>query len=133
MDDLIKLCDELEKCKQKRSCYANEIICTKAKLECYIDGDENKILKLKAQIKKYDSYSHDDTGFISMIISGATLCLTVFGGLKAEKAEYAILGLLYLIIIVILLMVLSWGKNKYGYRNKWIRNIQVVLEDLSKE
>ena len=54
MDDLIKLCDKLENCSKKEICYKNEIVCTKAVLQSYINGDENKRLKLKAQIKQYD-------------------------------------------------------------------------------
>ena len=32
MDDIIKLCDELESCKRKNICYKNEIICIHKKL-----------------------------------------------------------------------------------------------------
>lgn len=133
MDDLTKLCDELEKCKKKRSCYANEIVCTKAKLKCYIDGDVNKILKLKAQIKIRDNYTQGDIGVISLIVSVITLCLSIFseisGGTSIEYILYSLYGLIALLIITLISL---WGKKKYGYRDKWKRYIEVVLQDIDK-
>ena len=50
----MKLCDKLENCSKNEICYKNKIVCTKAVLQSYINGDENKRLKLKAQIKQYE-------------------------------------------------------------------------------
>ena len=54
MDDLIKLCDKLENCSKNEICNKNEIVCTKAVLQSYINGDENKRLKLKVQIEQHE-------------------------------------------------------------------------------
>ena len=44
MDDIIKLCDELESCKRKNICYKNEIVCTRALVNRYIDCFSNVAL-----------------------------------------------------------------------------------------
>lgn len=49
-EDIIILCDELENCKKKSICDFNEIICAKKALREYINGDKNRILKLKVQL-----------------------------------------------------------------------------------
>ena len=43
----MKLCDKLENCSKNEICNKNEIVCTKAVLQSYINGDENKRLKLQ--------------------------------------------------------------------------------------
>ena len=36
------------------------------------------------------------------------------------------------IIMLIINIIELWGKNKWGYRNKWIYYIEVVLEDMER-
>lgn len=135
MDDLIKLCDELEDCKQKKLCYANEIVCARAKLEHYIDGDKNKALKLKAQIDSYDSAPNDPLGTVAFFMSVATLFLTICSVLE-DKENYPtklIIVFWVLIMLIVVAKIIVWKINKYGHRRKWIRYISVVLEDMCKE
>ena len=54
MDDLEKICDKLENCSKEENCNKNEIVCTKAILQSYIEGDDNKRLKLKALMKQHE-------------------------------------------------------------------------------
>lgn len=134
MDDLIKLCDELEDCRKKRTCYVNEIVCAKSKLKCYIDGDTNKILKLKAQIKIHNSYGQGDIGILSLIVSVLTLCVTILSGIwDSRTIEYAIYCECVLVGLLIVTLILRWGNKKYGYRSKWKRYIEVALEDIDNE
>lgn len=133
MDDLIKLCDELEKCKKSRSCYSNEIVCAKSKVKCYIDGDFNKLLKLKAQIKIHNN-TNGGLETISLMVAIVTLCLTVLKSVSGEKSEeYVLYGIMGLMIILILCISSSHFQKKYGYRDKWKLYIEVVLEDMEKE
>lgn len=133
MDDLIKLCDELEKCKKSKSCYSNEIGCAKSKVKCYIDGDFDKLLKLKAQIKIHsDIYDEQET--ISLMVAILTFSLTVLKSVSGEKSDgYVLYGIMGLMIILILCILFSHFQKKYGYRDKWKRYIEVVLEDIEKE
>ena len=106
MDDIIKLCDELESCKRKNICYKNEIVCTRALVNRYIDGDDSKRLKLKAQIRQHGRGLEQGTlSTISQSVSVMSLLVTV---------------------------VSRWSINKFGYRDKWKQYIQVVLEDMEK-
>ncbi|MCI6064844.1 hypothetical protein MR818_05645 [bacterium] len=68
MNDLMKLCDKLENCSKKEICYKNEIVCTKAVLQSYINGDENKRLKLKAQIKQYEKGIYESMAEILSLV-----------------------------------------------------------------
>lgn len=131
MNDLTKLCDELETCRKKNVCCANEIVCAKSKLKYYIDGDTNKILKLKAQIKIRNSYDQGDLGTISLVISAITLCVTILNGISnGITIEYAIYCIGVLVLLLIIVLISIWGNKKYGYRNKWQRYIEVALEDM---
>lgn len=134
MDDLTKLCDELENCKKNKLCYANEVVCTKSKLKIYIGEDTNKILKLKAQIKIHNSHTQGDISIISLLVSLMTLCVTIIAGLSdsttIEYIIYCIFGLMGLLVIII---IFNCKNKKYGYRNKWRRYIEAVLEDMDNE
>lgn len=134
MDDLTKLCDELENCSKKKLCYANEVVCTKSMLKTYIGEDTNKILKLKAQIKIHNSYTQGDMGIISLPISLITLCVTIICGLSdSATIEYIIYCSSALIGLLVIILFFTWENKKHGYRNKWKRYIEVVLEDMDKE
>ena len=146
-NELIKLCDELEECRKKRSCYVNEIVCSRAKLTKYIDGDTDKALKLKAQIRQFDSPPSELDSF-SLFVSIAALCLpfagTLFSGsfgdavlsVSPNNASYITFllfypcyGLFVLIAVGVNLVIQKCQYNKKKNKEKWVRSIDVVLED----
>lgn len=146
MDDLIKLCDELENCKNKKFCYNNEIVCTKAMVQRYIDNDRNKMLGLKAQIKLHErSIEEKAVETISLIVTVAALLvatMSLWVSIEADildsyqKYEQGMLlmGVVELALLIIMVVALIYyrGIGKYSYRNKWKKYIQVVLEDMEK-
>ena len=132
MDDLIKLCDKLENCSKKEICYKNEIVCTKAVLQSYINGDENKRLKLKAQIKQYEKGIYESmTETLSLVIAEVALVISCFSFTESVEAFVAAEALFS--IVFIFALIAKWAINKFGYRDKWKKYIEVVLEDMEKE
>ena len=146
-NELIKLCDELEECRKKRSCYVNEIVCSRAKLTKYIDGDADKALKLKAQIRQFDSPPSELDSF-SLFVSIAALCLSFAAKLLPNPFQdtvlnipqgnifyilfwyfYVCYGVFVLIAVGVNLVIQKYQYNKKKNKEKWVRSIDVVLED----
>lgn len=135
MDDLIKICDELEQCKEKRSCYCDEIACTRSKVKSYIGEDDNKRLKLKAQLKQHDKdTSQSAIAGISLIVSVVTLIVTVISAVCKSATVSAKIYMCWMLMIIVLVSgIYAWSEKKYGYRGKWKKYIQVVLEDMENQ
>ena len=110
MNDLMKLCDKLENCSKNEICYKNKIVCTKAVLQSYINGDALAI------------------SCISLIVSATN---TESGNNK--PVEVLVIVLIILSIVLVLALIAKWGINKFSYRDKWKKYIEVVLEDMEKE
>ena len=134
MDDIIKLCDELESCKRKNICYKNEIVCTRALVNRYIDGDDSKRSKLKAQIRQHGRGLEQGTlSTISQSVSVMSLLVTVVsGGLGVEQTMSMLFAFGTLVALLIISIIGWWSINKFGHRDKWKQYIQVVLEDMEK-
>lgn len=109
MNDLMKLCDKLENCSKNEICYKNKIVCTKAVLQSYINGDALAI------------------SCISLIVSATN---TESGN---KPVEVLVIVLIILSIVLVLALIAKWGINKFGYRDKWKKYIEVVLDDVEKE
>lgn len=140
VDDLIKLCDKLENCSKNEICYKNEIVCTKAVLQSYINGDENKRLKLKAQIKQYEKGIYESmTETLSQAIAVAALatsCISLIVSVTNKDiiaVDISVFVLILLSIVLMVVLIAKWGINKFSYRDKWKKYIEVVLEDMEKE
>lgn len=140
VDDLIKLCDKLENCSKNEICYKNKIVCTKAVLQSYINGDENKRLKLKAQIKQYEKGIYESmTETLSQAVAVAALatsCISLIVSVTNKDiiaVDISVFGLILLSIVLMVVLIAKWGINKFGYRDKWKKYIEVVLEDMEKE
>lgn len=140
MDDLIKLCDKLENCSKNEICYKNKIVCTKAVLQSYINGDENKRLKLKAQIKQYEKGIYESmTETLSQAVAVAALatsCISLIVSVTNKEiiaVDISVFVLILLSIVLMVVLIAKWGINKFGYRDKWKKYIEVVLDDMEKE
>lgn len=140
MDDLIKLCDKLENCSKNEICYKNKIVCTKAILQSYINGDENKRLKLKAQIKQYEKGIYESmTETLSQAVAVAALatsCISLIVSVTNKDiiaVDISVFVLILLSIVLMVVLIAKWGINKFGYRDKWKKYIEVVLDDMEKE
>lgn len=140
VDDLIKLCDKLENCSKNKICNKNEIVCTKAVLQSYINGDENKRLKLKTQIKQYEKGIYESmTETLSQAVAVAALatsCISLIVSVTNKDiiaVDISVFVLILLSIVLMVVLIAKWGINKFGYRDKWKKYIEVVLEDMEKE
>lgn len=114
VDDLIKLCDKLENCSKNEICYKNKIVCTKAILQSYINGDENKRLKLKAQIKQYEKGIYESmTETLSQAVAVAALatsCISLIVSVTNKDIIAVDISVFVLILLSIVLMVVLIAK-----------------------
>ena len=122
VDDLIKLCDKLENCSKNEICYKNKIVCTKAVLQSYINGDENKRLKLKAQIKQYEKGIYESmTETLSQAVAVAALatsCISLIVSVTNKDiiaVDISVFVLILLSIVLMVVLIAKWGINKFGF------------------
>ena len=113
----------------------------------YIDGDADKALKLKAQIRQFDSPPSELNSF-SLFVSIAALCLSIAGKLLPNPFQDAVLsvsqndasniifllfypcyGVFVLIAVGVNLVILMCRDYKKKNKEKWVRSIDVILED----
>ena len=76
MTDFKRLCKNLKKRKKSECPYCkkkNEYLCAYNMVKKYMDGDENKLLKLKAEARSEEYWPS-----ISLVVSVITLMATVF-------------------------------------------------------
>lgn len=141
MDDLEKICDKLENCSKKENCNKNEIVCTKAILQSYIEGDDNKRLKLKALMKQHEKDIFETVketiSIVSTIAAFGVSCVSLFVSVIIDdvaNAEQIIIIVAYVCFLLsIIIGVCKIGKyeiNRNHNINKWKKYIQVVLEDM---
>ena len=135
MDDLTKICDELEQCRKNRSCYPNRIVCAKAKLQRYIGQDFNKLMDLKAQIEVHRDDSNDIFGPSSFIVATLTLCVTILSSIQDDikSIQYLAYCFIGLTAIFVFLELLSFLQYKYKYRRIWRKYIEIVLNNMEKD
>ena len=76
MTDFKRLCKNLKKHKRSKCPYCkeqNEYLCAYNMVKKYMDGDENRLLKLKAEARSEEYWPS-----ISLVVSVITLMATVF-------------------------------------------------------
>lgn len=137
MDDLIKICDELENCKNAKICYKNEIICTKSILKRYIGDDHNKLLKLKAELEIHENYEGTTISNLSLLVSSFSLLVAIISGIatltNSDGTELAVFGLVICIVLLIVLVIIRSFQKRTSSRSRWKKYIAVVVTDMKKE
>lgn len=129
-DDLTKLCDKIENCN-KCGCHNSEIVCVKYWVGVYINRDRNKFLRLKAEVNSHKNFI-DDFVILTYLMTIASIIITIFGAIFSNGLIYMFIWCAILFIMFIINIIELWGKHKWGYRNKWIYYIEVVLEDMER-
>lgn len=144
-DDIIILCDELEKCTTKSICDFNEIICAKKALREYINGDKNRILKLKVQLELHKNFNQNTLSLLafcvsvfSLMISTVVSAYNISVSMKAENLNeqggLTIITIVLLFLIIIVMIEITFKYYSLNYtREKWIRYIEYALQDIEKE
>lgn len=130
MDDLIRLCDQLENCSKRSKCHSNEIVCAKKWVKNYIKEDENKLLKLKAEVKIHEDIGNS-TNIYSMLISFCAFILTIMHNAYGEKSNYYIFFSFFALLLLMMLQFVELYYSKTTRaRQKWIKCISVVLDEI---
>ena len=148
MNDITKLCDEMENCRKRSNCQFNEIVCVKKYLNEYIQDDYNNLLKLKTQADIYIENEKNELMLWNYFIFVCYFILSSFVAASnmAEKINLgknmyilSVLNLDLLKFIAGLLLVISVAhfsyvhyKKKSAARKEWVRYIKAVLQDIEK-
>lgn len=140
MDLIIKICDELER-EQKDNL---DIVKVKEKILHHIQ-DDSSLLQLKAELNVHKRYDEEMDIFYTKIIALVSFIISLLLGLhqvininttfvKIVDILFFIIAVLTIMIIVIIL-VTKWITIQYykiGNRTKWLKILEVVLDDIEK-
>lgn len=131
-DDLTKLCDKIENCN-KCGCHSNEIVCAKYWICVYIDKDNTKFLKLKAEVNRHKNYI-DDFVILTYLMTIVSILITFLGTIFSNERIYifVVISILILAVMLVINIIVLNGESKWGYRKKWIYYIDAVLEDMER-
>lgn len=144
-EDIIILCDELENCKKKSICDFNEIICAKKALREYINGDKNRILKLKVQLDLHKNFRENTFSQLAFCVSIFSLMISTMASvfdiidsmnvknLNVQGVTFIIaIFISFLIIMIMVCATYNVYTSNYS-RQKWMKYIEYVLQDIEKE
>ncbi len=130
------MCLDLEKCKKKMDGFecisdatSNEIILARKAVKKYINGDKNRLLKLKAQAIRDDYMKYYGNIISAFALSASILSLTFsFSSINKIVIWELLLKLFFLIILIIVFYLIS----KLSPINSWRQYILVVIEEIEK-
>lgn len=144
-EDIIILCDELENCKKKSICDFNEIICAKKALREYINGDKNRILKLKVQLDLHKNFRENTFSQLAFCVSIFSLMISTMASvfdiidsmnvknLNVQGVTFIIaIFISFLIIMIMVCVTYNVYTSNYS-RQKWMKYIEYALQDIEKE
>ena len=144
-EDIIILCDELENCKRKSICDFNEIICAKKALREYINGDKNRILKLKVQLDLHKNFRENTFSQLAFCVSIFSLMISTMASvfdiidsmnvknLNVQGVTFIIaIFISFLIIMIMVCATYNVYTSNYS-RQKWMKYIEYALQDIEKE
>lgn len=144
-EDIIILCDELENYKKKSICDFNEIICAKKALREYINGDKNRILKLKVQLDLYKNFRENTFSQLAFCVSIFSLMISTMASvfdiidsmnvknLNVQGVTFIIaIFISFLIIMIMVCATYNVYTSNYS-RQKWMKYIEYALQDIEKE
>jgi len=132
MSELQTICKEIKKCRAKRQCDANEIVCAKRKVLDYVKNDDNKLLKLKAQIKVRNDSQVSDYTLISFAVTVFTFVLTIIYNTIAEQNPEIYKGYAFLYVFIVFILIsftMIFQKTKKS-NNEWMKYIETVVENM---
>lgn len=144
-EDIIILCDELENCKKKSICDFSEIICAKKALREYINGDKNRILKLKVQLDLHKNFRENTFSQLAFCVSIFSLMISTMASvfdiidsmnvknLNVQGVTFIIaIFISFLIIMIMVCATYNVYTSNYS-RQKWMKYIEYALQDIEKE
>lgn len=129
MDDIIKICDDLEKNKNKDK--ELEVVRAYKMVDDYINHDKNKLLQLKADLKRHENFNDDTIKMLSFLMSAIALILTIINGF-GDKILFIKTALVYFGIFTFLGLIVAFFSNRNPARSKWLKYISVALDEIEK-
>ena len=124
-DEIIKICDELEK-KRSSSLYNFEPIESAIDtLKLYISNDYNILLKYKAQLEYHYNFEELTLSTLALIISVCSLLDSIC---TSDSIK-----LMILISLSIFFIIYRIHNHKIWRRKQWLTYIKYALEDIEKD
>ena len=139
MNDFEKICKNLNErktCNNHMCKVTNEYICAKRAVEMYVNGDKNRLSKLKGEMIVSDwwEFVSNLLSIISMVVAVLTLLYTVVCQATAiDKKIIVIYGYILLTSVIFFLSILYRKMKKYQGVAKWKGYVQVAIENLDEE
>lgn len=144
-DEIIKICDELDKEKKHTRYNYNPIQSAKNSLENYINDNYDNYLQLKAELDihlKFNENTFTNLAFIFSFFSLiSTLVMNIFNIWNILKCNNSvneignnviIVNLFFLILILVLTSSIYCNYNKNTKREKWLSYIKYALESIEQ-
>ena len=95
-NDFEKMCDEIAKCRKRQKCKFNPVICARAYVKKYIDGNEARKLQLKAEATsiKYSDFRGNMVAITScgtaMLAAIVSIMSLVISAMKDVKIDFTV-------------------------------------------
>lgn len=129
-DEIIKLCDEIVRCRKKRNCDSNSIICAKKFVEEYIGEDRNKLLKLKAEVMYHKDTENDHETIFASLISILALIIAIMS--VFNKMLVISFGAFSIFVIGMINTIMTINTRRTYEYKRLIRYIEVCLDEIEK-
>lgn len=126
MDDLVRICRELTRRKERKK-FEGEIPCTRKVVKRYVNGDYDKLLYLKAHI---EVEKNSDSRY-RQIKSDVLIVYSVLVSVGAV-ARFD-LGFYLLILLALLISILPEISKKTDVKRRWMPYISVIIEEMEKD
>lgn len=132
MNSLKIIREKIDKCIECYGCKEyNEIVCAKVALQEYIGEDNDRLLKLKAELEERKDSDEELWKELPLGLSTIALFLTA-ANYVLDRNLMMVYVMIALAIITFLTFIWNVCANKISKRKKWNRYIQFALEDLEK-
>ncbi len=109
---------------------SNEIVLAQKAVKKYINGDKNRLLKLKAQALEGDYMKYYST--ITSIISVPIAFISVILSIIVAYGLNIIWSILPIISFILYYCYITFRMHKFSPINSWRQYILVVIEEIEK-
>lgn len=139
-NDFEKMCDEIAKCRKRQKCKFNPVICARAYVKKYIDGNEARKLQLKAEATsiKYSDFKGNMVAITScgtaMLAAIVSIMSLVISAMKDVKIDFTVfkscmfLAEFSLVSLFVFLVFLLISAIKFKNVSKWQKYIIVAID-----
>lgn len=129
-NDFEIMCDEMnrENANREKYCSDNPIIRAKCLVEKYVQGDTNRLLKLKAEASGITYYSFV-LGLFSILSMAVSICASVVSIFDENPKVVVVVSF----VVVICVVITRKGMKAFSAVNQYGDYITVAIAEIEKE